>query len=837
MKKISFETLQDIKSRKGGLTPEEVLFQRNRFGSNHIFDVLGSSAAELIIETLKDPMIWFLLGVGSVFTLIGDTQEAFILLLAIVPLIFMDFFLHWRTRASVSALTSQWTSQVRVLRGSQEILLDARELVPGDLVVVSAGVFLPADGIFESAVECQVDESVLTGEAFPILKRPFNEDPFVLADQGEKAIPPEVFGSAGTRVLTGQGHLRILATGLQTTYGEIVQSVAHDSQERTPLQKSISHLVQRLIYGAVLFCLLLAGVRILQGHGWVDAVLSAATLAIAAIPEEFPVVFTFFLGVGIYRLARRRALVRRAVSVENIGRVTQICTDKTGTITAGVLKLTHLEVAPNFTDRDLLVVALAASGSETGDPVDEAIHEKAREKNLVSLTAFHRFPFTEDRKLETALVKDVQEVVAVYAKGSPEVLFEKSQLSSQELEEWKQRVSAWAKSGHKVLACAQKKIPQELFQIGEDPEQDLRLVGLLAFEDPPRPEVGPALEYCRKNGIRVLMITGDHPETSAAIAKDAGLGGSHPRVISAEEEPEKFQEEWLQQNPAFLKSWDVVARCTPLQKYHIVKALKSVGELVAVTGDGVNDAPALRAADIGIAMGERGSRSAKEVSSIIIADDNFSTIVNAIMEGRQLFINLKMSFEYLLLIHIPFVLTAALIPLLGYPLLYLPVHIVWLELIIHPTALLAFQGGTGSQTEKSPLHGAFFSRGELGRVMFTGLTVTVALALSFISGIQEGGEVGHARAKSLALLVLWSAGLVLSLIRSQTRVSVAVAILTLVFSFVVIQVPELSGLLHLSPLHGRDWLEVVGLVIVAFAMDFIFKRIKSRKNHYPPPVS
>ncbi|MBK7842707.1 MAG: cation-transporting P-type ATPase [Bdellovibrionales bacterium] len=298
-------------------------------------------------------------------------------------------------------------------------------------------------------------------------------------------------------------------------------------------------------------------------------------------------------------------------------------------------------------------------------------------------------PFTEDRKRETGFVRQSDGSIMACVKGAPETILAMSAITHENREYWSKRISEWAKAGHKVIGVAKKH--DVLLESEYEPDSGFEFCGLLAFEDPPRPEVAGAMAYCRQSGIRVLMVTGDHPETAAAIAKDAGLTLGTPIVVSAEDDPAQFQVEWLNQNPKFLKGIDVVARCTPMQKFRIVMALKFAGEMVAVTGDGVNDVPALKAADIGIAMGERGTRSAKEVSSIILSDDNFSTIVNAIREGRQLFRNLAMSFEYLLLIHIPLVLGAAIVPLIGYPLVYLPVHIVWLELVIHPTALFAFQ--------------------------------------------------------------------------------------------------------------------------------------------------
>lgn len=821
MKKLSFETLKDLVKRDEGLTEAEVSTQRTRYGANEIVEVAGHPWLDLALDTLRDPMIWFLFGIGTVFILVGDTNEAIILFIAIFPLVFMDAILHWRTQASTSGLKGQLASKVKAVRGGQQVEIDSRELVPGDIVVVTPDLYLPADGVFQKVADLQIDESLLTGESLSIQKLAMQADPFSLVDKGPVTVDPFTLGYAGTRALTGSGQLRVLLTGKLTAYGDIVQSVAHITHDRTPLQKSIGRLVQGLIIATAVLCSLLAGVRIYQGHPWLDALLSAATLAIAAIPEEFPVVFTFFLGVGVYRLAQRNALVRRAVSVENIGRVTHICTDKTGTVTVGLLRLAHVVPAGAFAEIDVLKTAFAASTQDGSDPVDIAIRDAAVQHRFSVPSYLHIFPFTEDRKQQTVFVNEADGRVVAYLKGAPETVIGKSTLGEQDRILWQSTTEQWAREGHKVLACARKVLSGEEASQGTEPSFDFELCGLLAFEDPPRPEVADAIRYCQQNNIRVLMITGDHQDTAVAIAKDIGLGGVSPVVVSAEDHPEKFQQDWLDSNPVFLRELHGVARCTPLQKLAIVNALKKSGELVAVTGDGVNDVPALKAADIGIAMGERGTRSAKEVASIVLADDNFRTIVGAIMEGRQLFTNLRTGFKYLLLVHIPFVLTAAIIPLLGYPLIYLPVHVVWLELVIHPSALFAFQQ-PATATQKS-YQKVFFGKTDMLLVLTAGVAMTAVLGFSFIWGLAEHSNVGLARAIVLAMLTLWSAGLVVGYTRMKTKASVAVVVGTVVSTVALIQTPQLASIIHLAPLQFRDWAVTV-VVISALLSTLALKK-------------
>lgn len=828
MKKISVATLKGLPDRNLGLTEHDVAFQTARYGYNDIVLSSGSHWKAIALDTLKDPMIWFLIGIGTLYLVVSDFAEALVLFVAILPLTLMDAFLHWRTQVSTIGLKKNLASYITAVRGSDEAMIDSRLLVPGDLVTVTSGTFLPADGIFVAARGLQVDESVLTGEAFPIQKHSTRINPFAYAEVGEISVAPDTIGLAGTRVLAGHGRLRILQTGSRTEYGEIVQSVAHMPHERTPLQQEITKLVRWLIAGAGLFCVILASVRIYQGHGWLDAILSAATLALAAVPEEFPIVFTFFLGVGVYRLAKKKALVRRAVSVENIGRTSHICTDKTGTITVGNLRLAHIDPAHGQSKIDILSASTTATNPTGSDPVDLAIQASAINAGVTPLLRQQVFPFTEDRKRETALAKNRNEKLTAFMKGAPETVLHMTNLSKEDREQWLAKTKKWATEGHKVLGVAQRAVDQDTLDRNIEPQSEYEFLGLLAFEDPPRKEVSEAIAYCKSNGINVLMITGDHLNTAIAIAKDIGLGGECPIAVSAEEDVTKFHDAWLHENPQYLATVNIVARCKPLQKLTIVNALKKSGALVAVTGDGVNDVPALKAADIGIAMGERGTQSAKEVSSIILSDDNFSTIVNAIKEGRQLFSNLRKSFEYLLLIHIPIVLTAALLPLAGYPLLYLPIHIVWLELIIHPSALFAFQEKTASEINPH-ISRNFFSKSDFARIVLIGTGITVAISIAFLSALGGKSDVLHARSMALAMITTWSASLLFSLTGFRTWTARLISSFTIVSSILLTQVPWISGRLHLSPLHLIDW-GVVALTTIPFAVFVSFlPRIQRNK--------
>jgi Ca2+-transporting ATPase len=787
-----------------GLAAAEVQERRRQYGANDILEATSRPWWEIFRDTARDPMLGFLLATGVLYAVLGELAEAATLLVAAVPLAGMDAFLHRRTQASTAGLKSRLAVRARVIRGGVELEVPAEEVVPGDLVVVLPDEPFPADGIIVGGAEQQVDESTLTGESFPVRKHAFTDG---LSGGPEVAVDAEHWGMAGTRLLTGRALLRVVFTGADTVYGEIVRSARSSARERTPLQMAIARLVSVLVAAALVMCLILAVVRLRQGYGWVDALVSAATLAVAALPEEFPVVFTFFLGVGVYRLARRQALVRRAVSVENIGRVSCICSDKTGTITEGRLDLTHLVPAADVPESRLLALAVQASRRDSNDPLDTAIRRAAAARGTPpsEMEVVAVFPFSERSRRETIAARApgaTPATVLVATKGTPETILRMARVTEGERALWTRRAAELAGEAHKVVACAWRSLEVATWA-GDEPQYDYCFAGLLGFEDPVRDGVAHAIAACRAAGIHTIMVTGDHPLTARAVAHEIGLSEGEPRVVSAEEMEARVAGTMA----ASIREIDVVARAVPAQKLALVRALQRAGEVVAVTGDGVNDVPALQAADIGFAMGERGTRSAREVAAIVLLDDNFRTIVGAIREGQQLFRNLRLSFEYLLMVHIPLVLTAALIPLAGYPVLYLPVHVIWLELIIHPTALLVFQdlAGGGLMRPARQRTARFFGRGDWLRIVMVGGLVTLLVGAGYARSLGALRNVEHARAMALAVLTIASAALTAGLSRLGTRTARVIVTATLALSLLLIQSPTLAALLHLQPLHLDDW--------------------------------
>jgi P-type Ca2+ transporter type 2C len=773
-----------------GLPEAEAAALKLKYGTNLIAEHPPGSAARLAKDTLADPMIWFLVATSAIFGAIGQYTDMAVLLGAVAPLVGMDLYLHRRTQASIEGLRSVLAASARVVRDGAERQVGADELVPGDLVRVAAGEAFPADGIIVSGNALQAEESSLTGEAYPVSKRPA---------AGPAAPEEEAWAFAGTRLLTGTAAMRLIFTGGETIYGEIVQAAVAGPSGRTPLQQSVGVLVKILLAVAAIICLLLAAVRLWQGYGLVDAFLSAATLAVAAIPEEFPVVLTFFLGVGVFRLARAKALVRRGTAVENVGRVSVICTDKTGTITQGRLSFHDALAAPGVEDEWLMSVAALASRADSSDPLDLAILSAAAPIS----SAWRRlaiFPFTEGRRRETACWQREAGAVVVAVKGAPETILELCDLSASERIDWRLLAGTSSAKGEKVIACAWQDLAAAP---GEEPSAGFRLAGLITVTDPIRPGVREAVDQARAAGIQIVMVTGDHPQTAAAIAREAGIAEA-PLVILGDDLASTLDGMGEER----LRALAVVARATPAQKVLLVEALRRSGRIVAVTGDGVNDAPALRAADVGIAMGLRGTRTAREVSAIVLMDDNFRTVVTAIAEGRQLFLNLRKSFALLLMIHLPLVSTAALVPFLGYPLLYLPVHIVWLELLIHPAAILGFQQGADGRLSRSDERSdrRFFSVAEWAIIAVTGAALAAAVLAVFIATIATGAGPDHARSLAMVGLVSGLAALLLSLTGAKSWLPNSIAAASFASAFILVQLPALAAIVHLHPVPAGDWL-------------------------------
>ncbi|HEU5423480.1 MAG TPA: HAD-IC family P-type ATPase, partial [Nitrolancea sp.] len=633
---------------------------------------------------------------------------------------------------------------------------------------------------------------------------------------------------------------------------EIGSLLATIETPSTPLQRLITRLIRQLALVALLVCLLVGLLELLTGHGWAAAIIAAVSLAIAAIPEEFPMVYTLYLSLGAWRLARDHALVRRLTSVETLGSTTVICTDKTGTLTLGTVEVAG--VAPVGSEvltgqqpltepaRALLEAAALASEPRPYDPLDQSILRFA-EAHGIDTTALHRatllhdYPFDPVRKHVTHVWQGPTGIRCV-AKGAFEGLIEVTGSSGEDLREIRAANHRLAAQGMRVIAVASGNPANVTGVRGED-ERGLRLAGLIAFSDPLRPGVRDALRRCREAGIRVILITGDHPATAHAVADSLELPHQDVQIATGADIDAADDSELA----TLVRRVNIFARTRPEQKYRLVTALRSGGEVVAMTGDGTNDAPALREADIGVAMGQRGTEVARAAAQLVLLDDNFATIVTAVRNGRRIFVNLQHAFAYLIAFHIPLLLTALLVPLVGLPLMLLPMHLIWLELIVHPTASLVFEADDGQDDvmrQPPRRQQDLIPRRELVRATVAGLVLTAAVFGLYAALIWLGHEAAHARASALVALIVGQMTLTLTerayprpinraVFQSRTLLLVVAGVLATLFAGLYF--PPAARILLLAPLGHTALLAsiVVGLAATLWSQPLA----RSRTHHQP----
>ncbi len=700
-----------------GLTSEQARAGLTRFGPNRLVPAgRHPSLVRRVLLPLSDPLVLLLLVAAPVYLLIGDFLDAAVTLAALVPITVLSVLLETRADHALEALRRLSAPTVAVLRDGAMTEVPVEEVVPEDLVSISEGVVVPADGTLVQGSQLAVDESALTGESLPV----------------DKGGPGEAEVLAGTTVLSGRALIRISATGAATRYGRVGSLVAHIQPPRTPLQRRVTRLVRTLGVVAVVFCVGVALTELLRGRGIAAAVIAGVSLGIAAVPGEFPMVYTLYLALGAARLARRNALVRRLPSVETLGSVDVICSDKTGTLTLGRLDVrTILDdqghplieersrgeglEAPSPSEarastnqeetrgsmpaagaaRAVLAAAVRASEPEPFDPLDQALVRFAREHG-VDVDALHAdtlvrdYPFDPVHKYLTHVWRRADGTHVAAAKGALEGILHAVDAPAEVRDRAHRAHDGLGARGMRVIAVATGIVAVPGGGRLDD-EACLRFAGLVGFADPLRPHVREALAECASAGVRVIMITGDHPVTAHAVAEGLDLPHHDQRgqnVIVTGEDIDSADDATLE---TLALEANIFARTRPEQKHRLVSALRRRGRIVAMTGDGINDAPALREADIGVAMGQRGTQVARESASLVLLDDNFTTIVDAVRDGRRIAHHLQQAFAYLIAFHVPLLFVALLVPLLDQPLMLLPTHLVLLQLVLHPIIALVFE--------------------------------------------------------------------------------------------------------------------------------------------------
>ena len=731
-----------------GLTSAEGKLRLAQFGPNIFGRQVRFARLIQVLRTLADPMSLMLLTVGVVYLVFGDTQDGVIVLVALFPVVGVDVFLDARSNQALKKLNSALAPNALVIRDGQERELPTRELVPGDALVLREGMVIHADGVLREARNLAVNESQLTGESEPQKK--------IVASPAESHDDTRFF--AGSVVLAGQGLGEITETGPKTKFGAIAKLVGETGQEQTPLQKKIRKMFVRLAFGALGVGVVVFAVTVIRGQSWSQAFIGALSFAMAAIPEEFPLVFALFLSLGAYRLSKRGVLVRRLASVETLGSTTVICTDKTGTLTTGVFALDeHAAFANRMSDAQLLERACLACEPNPQDTMDRAIaahcatHGVSLNEVQANWSLVYDYDFDPRGKHMTHVWQNrTNHRYRIVSKGALEGVLEHCAATPAERAEIDTANETLTNKGMRVLALAASEA-DSVANDRADNERGLVIVGLLGFRDPLRPEVPAAVAQCQAAGIAIKLITGDHALTAHAIAAQAGIANNE--TILSGDELDALSPQQLARR---IRNVAVFARTRPEQKFAIVEALRTAGEVVAMTGDGINDAPALRRADIGISMGERGTEVARAAADLVLLDDNFASLVSTVKEGRHIYNNIQSAFLYLLAFHVPIVGLSLLMPLLGLPLLMLPVHLIWLELIIHPVSALIFEAEpagldlmtTPPRKSTEPVLGG----ARMWWSLLTGMAITAAAAVAFV--LYQSRGVDYARAAALSIVIV-----------------------------------------------------------------------------------
>ena len=636
-----------------GLTSEEARKRLEKFGLNTLPEKPPPSSFFILLDQLKSPLVYVLLFAALITLFLRDFADTLIILFAVLINTILGFYQERKAKQAFYALAKILTPQAKVIRDGQRKIVDARNLVPGDLVVLEIGDKIPADGVFLQAIDLSVNEAILTGESQPVKKKE-NESGFM-----------------GTIVASGRGLIRVNQTGTLTKMGQIAKTL-EEKEEKTPLEKRLAQLAKNLsiLVGLAALFIFLSG--IILGKSVIEMFTTAVALAVAAIPEGLLVSLTVILAIGMQRILKRKALVKNLASAETLGSVTVICADKTGTLTEGKMRV----VKDDFVDRQLGIKA-AALCNNLHDPLEYAMWDWAKENvkfKIENLKLEHprldEIPFSSQYKYIVTLHPGV-----LFLSGAPEIVLSKCKIENVKFKIWGRKFKEYGKEGYRLVGFAYKKASSTKRKVQSSDLKDFEWLGLLLYEDPVRPEVEQVLKECQTAGIKVKIITGDYLETSIAVLNKLGIKIKRDEVIEGEE-LEKISHEELKKR---IEKIVLFARSDPFQKLKIVQALKDNGEVVAMMGDGVNDAPALQKADIGIVVRE-SSEVAKETADIILLDSNFKTIVAAIEEGRGIFDNLRKIVLYLLTDAFGELLVIFGALLMGLPLPLVAGQILWINL-------------------------------------------------------------------------------------------------------------------------------------------------------------
>lgn len=785
-----------------GLSDEEVLQARAAHGSNR-FDIKKENwFLNALLSLAKEPMVVMLLVASAIYFISGKTGDGIFLSSAIVLVATISLFQDSRSRNALEKLKEYTRPSCRVIRNGEVIEILSEELVIGDCLMVDEGNYIAADGIIIHSNDFSVNESILTGEAMTVYK--------------DKTSPENTIYQ-GTTVGSGLAIAQITAIGNDTKLGKIGKSLESIAEEKTPLELQISSFVKKMvIVGAIVFVIVWI-INYLHSYNVLDSLLKALTLAMSILPEEIPVAFTTFMALGAWRLMKLGIVVKQMKTVETLGSATVICTDKTGTITENKMSLARIylptenklfEVSKDLPElgKELIRTAMWASEPIPFDPMEVALHQAYQEDAMadderLTYKMIHEYPLGGKPPMMTHLFENGEGKRIIAAKGAPEAIMAVSALSDAEKVAVEAAITALTKEGFRVLAVGDTSFDGKDFP-KEQQDFKFNFKGIVAFYDPPKKNINKVLQDFYKAGIEVKIVTGDNAETTAAIAKQVDFAG-YDKSISGEELM-KLNDEDLRKKVGTLS---IFTRMFPEAKLRIIEALKSEQQIVAMTGDGVNDGPALKAAHIGIAMGKKGTEIAKQAASLILVEDDLSKMVDAVAMGRRIYTNLKKAIRYIISIHIPIILTVFIPLALGwlYPNIFSPMHIIFMELIMGPTCSIIYENepmesDTMSQKPR-PFANTFFSWSELATSVTQGLVITAGTLVAYQYAVMNGADENTTR--SMVFNTLIASNIFLTLVNRSFVFSIFTTIQyknNLVPLIIGITIAITASLLYIKPL-------------------------------------
>jgi P-type Ca2+ transporter type 2C len=733
---------QDVQ-RRGirGLESQDARRRLQTDGPNRLPDPERRGLGRIAIDVLREPMFLLLAASAAIYLALGDKLDALVLFGSLLVVLAITVFQARKSERSLEALRDLASPRALVVRDGKTVRIAGHEVVRGDLLVLNEGDRVPADGAVTDTAALLVDESLLTGESLSVAKQPGH------------------LVYSGTLVVKGQGYAEVTATGARTAFGRIGTSLAGVRQERTHLELETARLVKFFAIAGLLLCVVLAAFDVARNGDWLRGLLSGLTLAMALVPEEFPVVLTIFLALGAWRIARHGVLTRRMPAIEMLGAATVLCVDKTGTLTENRMTVSDV-LAGEGTRTSVLLAAAMASERDAFDPMERAIlsaagndADAARQRS--SLLASH--PLAADFFAVCQIWASPDGTRRAYVKGAVETVLTLCAADDAMRQRTLEIVAECARRGLRLLGVAEADVQSELPESPRD--LSWRWLGLVAFSDPLRKEVPEAVAQCRNAGIRVVMITGDHPGTALAIAAQAGISPAAEALTGAD--LDRLDDDALAHA---VRHCNVFARISPEQKLRLVQAFKAAGEVVAMTGDGVNDAPALKAAHIGIAMGKRGTDVAREAAMLVLLEDDFASVVEAVRHGRRIYENIRNAMRYIIAVHVPIVGMAFLPLVFGWPPLLLPIHIVFLELVIDPACTVVFEAeqdadGSMNRRPRDP-NAKLFAPGMLAMSLGMGLCGLLSVLAAYAWAVETGLDPDAARALGFAAIVFSNVALI-----------------------------------------------------------------------------